>query len=57
MIDSKKTMSLESVSTSGTNDSAFFCEGIDSHEMKYSMSDEDSETTGLVNSLSRSTEE
>ncbi len=57
MIDSKKTMSLESVSTSGTNDSAFFCEGIDSHEMKYSMSDDDSETTGLVNSLSRSTEE
>jgi hypothetical protein len=57
MTDAKRTISLESVSTSGTNNSAFFCQGIDSHEMKYSMSDEGSETSGLVNTLSRSTEE
>ena len=56
-IDTKRTPSSESSSTYGTNTSAFFRLGHDADEMKYSFSDVTSETTGLVESLTRSHDE
>ncbi len=55
-MDHKGTiLSQESLSTCGTNNSAFFRVDIEPNEMKYSMSD--MSVGGLVNSLTRSYEE